>query len=572
MTSLTETEPFGSPEGHRSDIGQIRDEFVDFTAANGSAGLALKEDDLTARVIVGKKGSGKTVYLRRAQAYAINDEGLFADDSSHEPPTTAQIIKVGDMHEGGPHHSVLMVETWSGIWKAAILRSLLTKLSHSRYLATDTSREIAESVWRDYPQLCPKELDEISPYSQVRAVIDLFDEGDDLQEYVSNYHWDAIERRIGNALLDCRPVCFYLDAVDEEYRHSPSHWLVCQMGLFYRVMQLLNDRRLGGKLHILICIRDHVYGSLLQSEHLTRIISRSHIRNLDWSWSSIERLLIAKIERLPAEFQLAPDADNPLERWLGTTTVYNVRKKRNEQLLRYLIRHTRLIPRDIVILGNMLSQRALTAKSQEAERLDNEAIWKTVSNAASLFGQEQLSICGNHLAADTMPQGSTKWDGSELYSGKAPEEDRWMEEPDWGSIRKDKETQMYTYLGPEHYDGDDPGFKSRKVYQEMMIEHLKRLSKLLETDRFDRESLLVVRRQSRDFFDSDMMSVLWQSGMLGYNEGDLLTGRPIFFGDIETDPLQLPDNHPGYAVHPALIDCVGLKGIGEPVEPHSARD
>ncbi len=40
------------------------------------------------------------------------------------------------------------------------------------------------------------------------------------------------------------------------------YWRRCQKGLFYQTMRLLRDHRLGGRLHLVICIREIVMSSV----------------------------------------------------------------------------------------------------------------------------------------------------------------------------------------------------------------------------------------------------------------------------------------------------------------------
>lgn len=64
---------FGNPDGSRTEIADMMSEFVVFEKKYFSSGVA-SPDDLKTRVIVGAKGAGKTVYLRRLQAnLKLND-------------------------------------------------------------------------------------------------------------------------------------------------------------------------------------------------------------------------------------------------------------------------------------------------------------------------------------------------------------------------------------------------------------------------------------------------------------------------------------------------------------------
>ena len=50
--------------------------FVTFEGRRFRQGLGMAADDRTVRVIVGSKGSGKTLYLRRLQAAAQREPSL----------------------------------------------------------------------------------------------------------------------------------------------------------------------------------------------------------------------------------------------------------------------------------------------------------------------------------------------------------------------------------------------------------------------------------------------------------------------------------------------------------------
>jgi hypothetical protein len=62
------TGPFGNPDGSRAPIENILNNFVDFHGNPAFGALATRPDDATTRVIVGRLGAGKTVYLRRLRS------------------------------------------------------------------------------------------------------------------------------------------------------------------------------------------------------------------------------------------------------------------------------------------------------------------------------------------------------------------------------------------------------------------------------------------------------------------------------------------------------------------------
>ena len=50
------------------------------------------------RLIVGKKGVGKTVYLRNLRANTHEDRSVYADEVRHDVPVTEDVIKVCEMY------------------------------------------------------------------------------------------------------------------------------------------------------------------------------------------------------------------------------------------------------------------------------------------------------------------------------------------------------------------------------------------------------------------------------------------------------------------------------------------
>ena len=66
--------PFGNPDGSRANIEDLMSEFVDFGGNPAYGHLATRANDSMVRVIVGKLGAGKTVYLRRLQDFQSHQD------------------------------------------------------------------------------------------------------------------------------------------------------------------------------------------------------------------------------------------------------------------------------------------------------------------------------------------------------------------------------------------------------------------------------------------------------------------------------------------------------------------
>jgi len=106
--------------------------------------------------------------------------------------------------------------------------------------------------------------------------------------YLEDPAWDDLEDVLAETVRSSRPVFFYLDAVDETFINAPAYWLRCQEGLFLQVMRQLRNPKFGGRLHVVICIRDIVLSSIYRSEHAPRYQDEPHIRVLSWDRDSIE--------------------------------------------------------------------------------------------------------------------------------------------------------------------------------------------------------------------------------------------------------------------------------------------
>jgi hypothetical protein len=289
-------------------------------------------------------------------------------------------------------------------------------------------------------------------------------------------------------------------------------------------MRLLRDPRLGGRLHIVISIRDIVMSSVYRSEHAPRYHDEPHIRVLGWTRESIEYLLLEKLKRLdPSSFMGAGDYANPVEAWLGTPVVNNEARGVHEKVTDYLLRHTRLIPRDVVSLGNAICAEIVRQKAAGRSELSQSDLRRVVSRSSKRFGDSQLAQASNQIAADTMPKDAGRHGYSEVY------------------------TSTVEYLA-----GID--------------QQVRQIIKKVGYDRFSRQELELMQLQAEDAFDNttNFPSVLWQSGLLGYVEKD---GEAHFYSQADMDQFDIPMDFDDYVFHPSMNDSVRIHGIGDPVYP-----
>ena len=501
--------PFGNPDGSRADIEDVISEFVDFGGDPAYGHLATRANDSMVRVIVGKLGAGKTVYLRRLQDFQAHQDSVYADVPQQGLPKTEVIVKACQWFSDR-----VLVEKWMQIWERAIMRSLISHLLCRPELRQQLRDEQADELEHSYARLLDDFRRPRSIYSEVRDIINQRQTAHQLSAYLDDPLWDDLEDLLGEIVGQCKPIYFYIDALDEEFSHAPMYWLKCQEGLFYQVMRLLRDHKLGGRLHVVVCIRDIVMSSVYRSEHAPRYYNEPHIRVLTWDRSSLLYLLQRKLQRLPSSLLMRRAADGPptISDWLGVDGHWPG-PDGDGPIEDYLLSHTRLIPRDIISLGNDLNEEVLRQKQAGQEGLPPEALQRVVQRCAKRSGDSQLAQCANQISSDLMPKNAALHDYSELFT-------------------------------------------STQAYISGVQEEVRSFVRLIGVDRFSRADLVALQEMADLHFEqaTDLASVLWQNGLLGYVDE---SGRRRFYSMGDVEQFHFPPEVDTYVLHPCLVYTVG---------------
>jgi hypothetical protein len=500
--------PFGNPDGSRADIEDLISEFVDFSGDPAYGHLATRANDSMVRVIVGKLGAGKTVYLRRLQDFQSHQDSVYADVPQQSLPKTELVVKACQWFSDS-----VLVEKWMQIWERAIMRSLASHVLRRPELRQQLRDDQAHEMEQSYERLLEDFRRPRSIYSQVRDIITQRHTAHQLSTYLDDPLWDDLEDLLGEVIGQCKPIYFYLDAVDEEFSHAPMYWLKCQEGLFYQVMRLLRDHRLGGRLHIVVCIRDIVMSSVYRSEHAPRYYNEPHIRVLTWDRSSLLYLLQQKLQRLPPSMLMRRPTGPPTIRdWLGINGNWPG-PDGDGTIEDYLLSHTRLIPRDIISLGNELNEEVLRQKQAGHEGVPPAALQEVVQRCAKRFGDSQLAQCANQISSDLMPKNAALHNYSELFT-------------------------------------------STQAYINDVQEDVRSFVRMVGVDRFSRGDLRALREMAELHFEktTDLASVLWQNGLLGYVDE---TGRRRFYSMGDVEEFHFPPEVDTYVLHPCLVATVG---------------
>jgi Protein tyrosine and serine/threonine kinase len=501
--------PFGNPDGSRADIEDLVSEFVDFGGDPAYGHLATRANDSMVRVIVGKLGAGKTVYLRRLQDFQSHQDSVYADVPQQSLPKTEVVVKACQWFSDS-----VLVEKWMQIWDRAIMRSLASHVLCRPELRQQLRDEQAEDLGRSYERLLDGFRAPRSIYSQVRDIINQRQTAHQLSTYLDDPLWDDLEYLLGEVVGQCKPIYFYLDAIDEEFSHAPMYWLKCQEGLFYQVMRLLRDHRLGGRLHIVVCIRDIVMSSVYRSEHAPRYYNEPHIRVLTWDRASLLYLLQQKLRRLPPSLLMRRATTGPptIRDWLGVNGQWPG-PDGDGAIEDYLLSHTRLIPRDIISLGNELNEEVLRQKHAGHDSLPPAALQGVVQRCAKRFGDSQLAQCANQISSDLMPKNAALHNYSELFT-------------------------------------------STQAYISGVQEDVRSFVRMIGVDRFSRADLGALQEMADLHFEktTDLASVLWQNGLLGYIDD---AGRRRFYSMGDVEEFHFPPEVDTYVLHPCLVYTVG---------------
>jgi hypothetical protein len=214
-----------------------------------------------------------------------------------------------------------------------------------------------------------------------------------------------------------------------------------------------------------------------------------------------------------------------MDAWLGAHWIYNEKRRLDEDLVDYILRHTRLIPRDVVTMGNALCMEVLRQKQAGRTEIPHRSIAEVVSSCAKRFGDAQLAQSAAHIAAGMMPRHA---------------------------------------VGKNFSDG----YLDNQEFVDELRKDVKKIIRSIGRDRFGRDELATLRSRGTEVFGgrNDLACVLWQGGLLGSVDRDR---QSRFYSIAEMDDFDLPDDSEEYVFHPCILDSVqGMVGVGEPVHPY----
>ncbi len=398
--AVSENEPFGAPDGAAEDPGS----FVEFKDIGLWRDLALKDNDRRARILVGRRGSGKSRYLRKMQL-SVQKEGLLDFSQRSEK---ISLTNLRWLHRSFPDRAERL-EVWEALWSCSIYAGVASFLLNSRHrtavetVLSDSDRNFLTTEARTYIPSGPRGIPIVGALNNI---VDSYNDRSRLMAYVNDPVWLNIESIILDAISTTTPIFCFIDALDDNYAEAPTESTDAQLGLLFWILRKIVDPTVQNRLHVVVTVRDAIYSALLESDHGQRFNNRMHIRCLDWDDRSSSFYLRQKIMRLPQQFCIgARRGDSPIEQWLGFDTISNSKRGGAEEKVEdYILRHTRFLPREINEIGNSLSKEIRAQKSINGA-IEPEKIRRIISSTAQSFARNMIKEITLHLAAlDQMPE------------------------------------------------------------------------------------------------------------------------------------------------------------------------
>ncbi|MFK8101967.1 MAG: hypothetical protein AB8G15_05575 [Saprospiraceae bacterium] len=517
---MTSNLPFGEADASNVNFSELKETYISFR--NGDSSLQDSIDP-SVRVIFGKKGSGKTLYLRAIVDHLKNTftnvDSNYVTNIDNEPPSSYLISKVSSWFTDEPRKAD---EIWRDVWKVVIIKTTLSHILYSPHLSSHISQNKKEELLSTYKEILPKGKAPATIFSQLKSTLNNFNSEKDLERFVNNELWGSLEFELSNIIQNTPPIYFFLDQLDDDFINSPHAWLSCQYGLFRAIFRFIRNGTYGRRLHVIACLREFVYAYVLNNQDGSKYYSESKIVVLKWNQNDTSYFLKKKVENLDKKYFRGDDSKS-LESYFGLKNVVTKRDKDyKEDLDKYIVRHTMLMPRNIIDIGNEFYKNVNSITNKNSN-LDN--LRKSVKNIAKQIATEQLNIVAMFI--------TTKW----IYKGAYEQgvDNVYYED--------------YFVGGTQH--------------------NLEKLIISIKKDRFTNQTLMNRIRDKGNYgFDKHEkpFNAMFLTGLLGYvNENEFGEKTELFFSESRESQYQLPMHKKEYVFHSSLIDYLGIKPTKAPV-------
>jgi class 3 adenylate cyclase len=344
----------------------------------------LRSDRDDKFIVIGTKGFGKTLLLK-AKRILYQREGRAVC-----LPTGALLDKpIGDKIFSRELLAFFVVSPlpWSKIWLTAICLATL------KHLGAVSGLKVGSG------------LASLIGDEQLQSVIDHFVR---LLEFTPSELQRCGADTDGHLVPRIRaatsPVAIFIDGVDEYFnKHvegptshpsvtgelSPNIWHFAQLGLVEVSYQL---RRINHHIKVFAAVRKEAYARLAKTTVMAQQYRGSAV-DISYSRQSLREIFLNNVRLLKSDTMVRPERlrADPLEAFLGQTTVTDAYTREEEGSFEFIYRHTLLRPRDLMTIGQRL------AALPPNERRSELRFKQVVHQAATEIAYEYLAEIAPHI-------------------------------------------------------------------------------------------------------------------------------------------------------------------------------
>jgi len=201
-------------------------------------------------------------------------------------------------------------------------------------------------------------------------------------------------------------VAMFIDGVDEYFnKHveglhdqpsvtgelSPNIWHYAQLGLVEVAYQL---RRINHHIKVFAAVRKEAYTRLSTTTAMAQQYRGSAV-DIAYSMQGLREIFVNNIRLVKSDMLARPDRmrTDPLDAFLGRTTVTDAQTRDQEEAFEYICRHTLLRPRDLMTIGERLA--ALRPQERQSELRFKEVVHQAATEVAHEYLAEIAPLTGD---------------------------------------------------------------------------------------------------------------------------------------------------------------------------------
>jgi class 3 adenylate cyclase len=344
----------------------------------------LRSDRDDKFIVIGTKGFGKTLLLK-AKRILYQREGR----ASCLPAGVLLDKPIGDKIFSRELLAFFVVSPlpWSKIWLTAIALAILKQTEALRDLKVGPALTslVADGELRSVIDHFVRLLD-FTPRELQRCGAD------------TDSHLVPRLRAVG------ANIAVFIDGVDEYFnKHvelqrshpsvtgelSPNVWYFSQLGLVEVAYQL---RRINHRIKVFAAVRKEAYAQLTKTTVMSQQYRGSAI-DIAYAPQSLREIFLNNVRLVKNDMMVNVDRlrADPLEAFLGRTTITDTYTREEEDCFQFICRHTLLRPRDLMTVGERLV--ALRPNDRRSELALKEA----VHQAAAEIAHEYLAEIAPHV-------------------------------------------------------------------------------------------------------------------------------------------------------------------------------